>query len=172
MLRLNLLLILSPSRFAVCGHHLSPRMMAIVVSLLINSVPNFSMSHSNFVYFPRLLTHPVPSCGFFFRECFVFMSDQCWSSCCTLPDGKQIDIQGCIHTSTLPQIRDRRGLPALREYRASWNNYRYPVLQPGKTDTTYGFHQGTSVYSPPLGLYLAHLYAWYKSYVLYVSYQV
>ena len=41
---LNVLLILSPSCFAVCRHHLSPR-ITIVFSLLSN-IPNFSMSHS------------------------------------------------------------------------------------------------------------------------------
>ena len=41
----NCLLILSPSCFAVCGRHLSPR-KAIVISLL-SSLPNSSMSHSS-----------------------------------------------------------------------------------------------------------------------------
>ena len=41
----NFLLILSPCCFAVCGHHLSPR-IAIVFSLL-SSVQNFSMPHSS-----------------------------------------------------------------------------------------------------------------------------
>ena len=45
MLHENVLLNLSPSCFAVCSHHQSPR-IAIVFSLpSINSVPNFSMSH-------------------------------------------------------------------------------------------------------------------------------
>ena len=44
----NCLLIQSPSCFAVCGHHLSPR-IAIVFSLL-SRLPNSSMSHtSNFL---------------------------------------------------------------------------------------------------------------------------
>ena len=43
ILHRNCLLILSPSRFAVCGHHLSPR-IAIVFSLL-TSLPNSSMSY-------------------------------------------------------------------------------------------------------------------------------
>ena len=48
ILHRNCLLILSPSCFAVCGHHLSPR-TAIVFSLL-SSLPNSSMSHlSNFL---------------------------------------------------------------------------------------------------------------------------
>ena len=60
------LLTLSPSCFAVCGHHLSPR-IAIVFSLL-SSVPNFPMSHQ-FVYFPHLLvlTHPVRPCTLHIR---------------------------------------------------------------------------------------------------------
>ena len=41
----SFLLIFSPCCFAVCGHHLSPR-IAIVFSLLC-SVPNLSMSHSS-----------------------------------------------------------------------------------------------------------------------------
>ena len=45
MLHRNFLLILSPSWFAVCGHHPSPR-IAIVFSLL-SSAPNFSKSHSS-----------------------------------------------------------------------------------------------------------------------------
>ena len=45
---------LSPSCFAFCDHHLSPR-IAIVFSLLC-SVPNFSMSH--LVYFPHLQHMP------------------------------------------------------------------------------------------------------------------
>ena len=39
----NCLLILSPSCFAVCGHHLSPR-IAIVFSLL-SSLPLFHVTH-------------------------------------------------------------------------------------------------------------------------------
>ena len=46
ILHRNFLLILSPSCFAVCCHHLSPR-IATVFSLLQSSVPNFSMSHSS-----------------------------------------------------------------------------------------------------------------------------
>ena len=42
--------ILSPSCFAVCGHHPSPR-IAIVFSLL-SSVPNFSTSHSSIYLIP------------------------------------------------------------------------------------------------------------------------
>ena len=45
ILHKNCLLMLSPSCFAVCGHHLSPR-IAIVFSLL-SSLPNSSMSHTS-----------------------------------------------------------------------------------------------------------------------------
>ena len=54
MLHRNVLLILSPSCFAVCGHHLSPR-IAIVFSLL-SSVPNFSMPHSSIF----LISYHIP----------------------------------------------------------------------------------------------------------------
>ena len=48
ILHRNCLLFLSPFCFAVCGHHISPR-IAIVFSLL-SSLPNSSMSHtSNFL---------------------------------------------------------------------------------------------------------------------------
>ena len=57
----NLLLILSPSCFTVCGHHLSPR-IAIVFSLL-SRAPNFSMPHSSIVLvFSK--TYLVPPCIF------------------------------------------------------------------------------------------------------------
>ena len=61
ILHRNCLLITSPSCFAVCGHHLSPR-MAIVFSLL-SSIPNSSMSHTSNSSTPPL-THPVPPCVF------------------------------------------------------------------------------------------------------------
>ena len=62
------LLILSPSYFAACGHHLSPR-VAVVLSLL-SSVPNFSMSHysiflilsSNTSRFPFYIRHSATDC--------------------------------------------------------------------------------------------------------------
>ena len=53
ILHRKFLLILLYYCFAVCGHHLSPR-IAIVFSLL-SRVPNFSTSRS--VYFPHLLRH-------------------------------------------------------------------------------------------------------------------
>ena len=53
------LLIFRPCCFAVCGHHLSPR-ITIVFSLL-SSVPNVSMSHSSIFiiswHIPYLLVH-------------------------------------------------------------------------------------------------------------------
>ena len=53
ILHRNCVLILSPSRFAVCGHHISPR-IAIVFSLLSN-LPNSSMSRScNFLISPTI----------------------------------------------------------------------------------------------------------------------
>ena len=58
ILHKNCLLFLSLSCFAVCGHHLSPR-IAIVFSLL-SSLPNFSMSLCLISSSP--LTHPVPPC--------------------------------------------------------------------------------------------------------------
>ena len=48
------MLILSPSCFAACGHHLSPR-TAIVFSRSINSVPK--LLHVTLVYFPHLFQH-------------------------------------------------------------------------------------------------------------------
>ena len=50
------LLIVSRSCFALCGHHLSPRIV-IVFSLLKLWCTEFL--HVTFVYFPHLLTHPV-----------------------------------------------------------------------------------------------------------------
>ena len=48
ILHRNCLLILSPSCFAVCGHHISPRIVIIFSPL--SSLPNSSMSHtSNFL---------------------------------------------------------------------------------------------------------------------------
>ena len=61
ILHRNFLPILSPSCFAVCGHHLSPR-TAIVFSLL-SSVPNFSMSHVTSV--PPCIFHIIRLCGFY-----------------------------------------------------------------------------------------------------------
>ena len=52
------LLILSPSCFAVCGHHLTPR-IAIVFSRL-SSLPNSSKRQNS----SSPLTHPVPPCIF------------------------------------------------------------------------------------------------------------
>ena len=51
----NLPLILPPSCFAACGHHLS-RKIAIVFSLL-SSVPNFPMSHHSMFLIPFLFVH-------------------------------------------------------------------------------------------------------------------
>ena len=61
MLHINLLLILSPSCFAVCGHHLSTR-IAIALSLL-SSVPYFSVPHSS-IFLISSLAHRVPPCIF------------------------------------------------------------------------------------------------------------
>ena len=61
ILHRNCLLILSPSCFAVCGHHLSPR-IAIVFSVL-SSLPSSSMFRTSSFLSPPL-THPVPPCVF------------------------------------------------------------------------------------------------------------
>ena len=52
MLHRNVLLILSPSCFAVCGHHLSPRIAIAIVLSLQSSVPNLSMPHSSIFLIP------------------------------------------------------------------------------------------------------------------------
>ena len=70
----NFSLILSPSCFAVCGHHLSPR-IAIVFSLLI---PNFSMSHSSLFLISS--THPVPPFVHFTFSHYVFYSTYCFAT--------------------------------------------------------------------------------------------
>ena len=69
------MLISSPSRFVVCGHHLSPR-IAIVFSP--------PCSHATFVYFPHLQQHPVPPCIFhilplreFYSNCFATRAHLC-----------------------------------------------------------------------------------------------
>ena len=60
----NFLLILSPSCFAACGRHLSPR-VTICFSLL-SGAPHSAMSHPSISLFPLspLLTHPNPPCTF------------------------------------------------------------------------------------------------------------
>ena len=50
---------LSPSCFAVCGHHLSLRIKSIFS--LLSSVPYFSMLHSSIA---SSVTHPVAPCTF------------------------------------------------------------------------------------------------------------
>ena len=75
------MLILFPSCFAACGHHLSPR-IAIVFSSL-SSVPN-ELLHVTFFHFPHLLTDPAPPCTFHIlplrestRYCFAIRAHLC-----------------------------------------------------------------------------------------------
>ena len=70
ILHMNVLLISSPSCFAVCSHHLSPS-IGIVFSLP-SSVPNFSVSHSSAFFISSnhlFLTHLVPPCTFHIPLC-------------------------------------------------------------------------------------------------------
>ena len=60
MLHRNCLLILSPACFAVCGHHLPPR-IAIVFSLL-SKVYQTLPCHIRLMSSSPLLAHPVPPC--------------------------------------------------------------------------------------------------------------
>ena len=75
--------IVSPSCFAACGHHLSHRIA--IVSSPPSSVPNSSMSHSYiFLISSSLVAHPVPPCTFHFSYhvsstfyCFAARAHMC-----------------------------------------------------------------------------------------------
>ena len=139
----ELLACLIPSCFAVCGHHLSPR-IAIVLSLL-SSVPNFSMSHSyiilyllttrgegyhlewtqRYIYysytfhdFPEQRMNPIQ-----FRDLILVTNDWVQNTTAVVRSRKQKILISTVHVGYLSQGSDSHHYP-----------YEYPPVSESEWD--------------------------------------